>query len=422
MEQKLFTEFRALYGTRREYPNVIRIRIRMDVPIDPDAFRAAVDLTMRRYPYFCVELRKRDGQYVFADNHRPVVIADSLRGVELNSEASNYHMIAFSRSDDVMMMDVFHGLTDGIGAYAVLETLLFYYRLARDGQTPGKAVVPPAGETATPEEWADPVIGRTDLKASGRQALSKALNLAECAGLQYDPMGTVHCVTLSEKDFMRFVKGHHGSPATMISLLFCRAVAKLYPDEKDVIRIVMCVNQRKALHASYARHNLVGGAMLDFDETLRDLPFDRQIKAMRDMVFADTREEKVLEGVAAQRDMTRAMLAKASDRERVDFFTAVERAAKRVITATFSYTGKANFHEAEKMISEFRSWTIPPESGMCIQMSAVNGRFTIEFLQRYANPVFVKAFLKELARFGIAYEDRGTEPLELANIRLPWSG
>ena len=91
MEQKLFTEFRALYGTSREYPNVIRIKIRLDPPIDPDAFRAAVDLTMRRYPYFCVELRKRDGQYVFADNHRPVVIADSLRGVELNSEASNFY-------------------------------------------------------------------------------------------------------------------------------------------------------------------------------------------------------------------------------------------------------------------------------------------------------------------------------------------
>jgi hypothetical protein len=33
--------------------------------IDPDCLRAAVDITMKRYPYFCVELKKKEGQYVF---------------------------------------------------------------------------------------------------------------------------------------------------------------------------------------------------------------------------------------------------------------------------------------------------------------------------------------------------------------------
>lgn len=54
---------------------------------------------MLRYPYFCVELQKKNGQYVFIDNERPVVITDSLEGVELNSEESNYHMIAFAYQD-----------------------------------------------------------------------------------------------------------------------------------------------------------------------------------------------------------------------------------------------------------------------------------------------------------------------------------
>ena len=52
--------------------------------IDPEALRNAVDTTMKRYPYFCVELHKKDGQYIFAENHRPLVITNSLHGVELN--------------------------------------------------------------------------------------------------------------------------------------------------------------------------------------------------------------------------------------------------------------------------------------------------------------------------------------------------
>ena len=62
MEQKLFTELRWLYATSKESPNEIRIRIRMRDLIDSDILRHAVDTTMERYPYFRVELRKKDGQ------------------------------------------------------------------------------------------------------------------------------------------------------------------------------------------------------------------------------------------------------------------------------------------------------------------------------------------------------------------------
>ena len=30
--------------------------------IDPEVLRHAVDTTMKRYPYFCVELQKKDGE------------------------------------------------------------------------------------------------------------------------------------------------------------------------------------------------------------------------------------------------------------------------------------------------------------------------------------------------------------------------
>jgi hypothetical protein len=127
MEQVAFTELRWMYTTSREDPCAIRIRIRLCDLIDPDVLRNAVDTTMRRYPYFCVELQERDGQYIFAENQRPVVIANSPHGVELNSKQSNFHMIAFSWWDSWMMLDVFHGITDGTGAYEVIRTLMHYY-------------------------------------------------------------------------------------------------------------------------------------------------------------------------------------------------------------------------------------------------------------------------------------------------------
>ena len=238
MEQKLFTELRSLYMTSRERPIAIRIRIRMRDLIDPDVLRHAVDTTMERYPYFRVELRKKDGGYVFAENCRPVVITPSLNGVALNSEDSHFHMIAFCWQDNWIILDVFHGLTDGTGAYEVVRTLLYYY--------------------------------------------------------------------CSER-------------------------------------------------------------------------YDVKLKA---------------EGI---------------------------RLAGRMITATASYVGKANYREAERYIRDFRLWTSSASNGLTVEISAVNGRFTLDFLQTFSSPVIVNAFLKELEENGIEYDLQDVHALELPNINLPWT-
>ena len=52
-----------------------------------------------------------------------------------------------------------------------------------------------------------------------------------------------------------------------------------------------------------------------------------------------------------------------------------------------------------------------------IEISAVNGRFTLEF----SNPLLLNAFLKELDENGITYELQDVRLLDLPNIRLPWT-
>ena len=265
MEQKLFTELRPLYVTSRESPNEIRIRIRMRDLIDPIILRHAVDTTMERYPYFLVELRKKDKHYVFMENHRPVVITNSLHGVALNSADSNFHMIAFCWQDNWIILDVFHGMTDGTGAYEVLRTLLFY-----DGFRPDR----------------------------GR----------ECA-------------------------------------------------------------DGRGLHQGHQR----------------------------------------------------LLLSKESDRERLGAAGYINALAARVVTATVSYVGKANYKEAEQYIRDFRLWTSSAADGLTVEIFAVNGRFTLDFLQTFPSPLFVNAFLKELEENGIVYDPQDVNELELPNIELPWT-
>ena len=421
MEQKLFTELRPLYTTSKESPNEIRIRIRLRDLIDPDILRHAVDSTMKRYPYFCVELKKKDGQYTFEENHRPVVITHSLHGVALNSEGSNYHMIAFCWQDNWIILDVFHGMTDGTGAYEVLRTMLYYYCSERYGISLNCEGIRLVGDEISEEEWIDPVANRTRLPIPPRNEMSDALNLIASACLENDRRHTVYSIAISESEFMRFNLDNDGSPGTMVSLLLSRAIAKMYPDAKEPVRITLCVNQRNALHKPLAHQSLVGGIMLEYKDKMRDWPLERQGTAYRGMVFAQNQEENVLMGVASQAGITRMILSKESDQERMGVAGYINSLASRVITATVSYVGKANYREAEQYIRDFRLWTSPAANALTVEISAVNGRFTLDFLQTFSSPVYVNAFLKELEENEIVYDLQDVNELELPNINLPWT-
>lgn len=421
MEQKLFTEVRPLYVTTRENPHVIRARVRMRDLIDPEAFRHAVDTTMQRYPYFCVELQRRDGDFYFAENHRPVVITNSLHGVELNSADSNYHMIAFCWQDNWIILDVFHGLTDGAGAYEVLRTLLYYYCSERYNVELNDEGIRLVGDEIPEEEWVDPVLNRPDLPTPSRNEMPAALNLIDAAGLQDDRRNTVYSIAISESEFMRFTLDNDGSPGTMVSLLLSRAIAKLYPDAEGVIRIALCVNQKKALGAPLAHQSLVGGVMLEYKDGMRDWPLERQGTIYRGMVFVQTDEEIVLKGVASNIGMNHMIISKETDAERLEVISAINALTRSLVTATVSYVGKANYKEAEQYIRDFRAWTSSASNGLLVEVSAVNGRFTLDFIQHFSSPVFVNAFLKELDDNGIVYDLQDVQELDLPHVKLPWT-
>lgn len=421
MERKLYSEIRELYMTSKEFPHVIRIKVRMCDPIDRDVLRHATDTTMERYPYFSVELKKIDGQYHYADNPRPVVITNSLKGVELNSKESNYHMVAVSWANDWVVFDVFHALTDGTGAYELVRTFLYYYCSERYHVHINGENVRLVEDEISDREWVDPIEGRTDLPTLPQKEMAKALNLCAAAGLEDDRRKTVYSIAIPESEFMRFNLDNDASPATMVALLLSRAIASLFPESKDVIRIILCVNQRTALKAPQAHQSLTGGATLEYKDRMRDLPLSTQGTIYRGMVFAQTQEDVVLAGVASAAGMFKMLLSKDTDEERLQILSYLNAFTTDFFTATVSYVGKADFNEAERYIRDFKLWSASATMGLTVEISAVSGRFTLEFLQHFSSPIVVDAFLGQLDQNGIAYDFRGREDLYMPNVRVPWA-
>lgn len=420
MNQKLFTEILPLYKSKNNNPYAIRIKMRMTARVDCAILMDAVSITMKRYPYFCVRLREDRGKFVFESNPSPVVIFDSLHTVELNSKNSNYHMISFSCFDDWIVMDVFHGLTDGTGAYEVIRTLLYYYCSSRYNVTLSKQGIRTPEDEISLEEWECPVMKVENLPTPGRYELPVSLNPCKAINSPVEKYSTVYGITVAENEFMQFNKENGASPGTMVALLLSRAIAKLFPDVHETIRIILCVNQRNALHAPLAHQSLVGGAFLEYEKNLRHLSMRQQIQAYRKMVADQTTQENVLSGVASVIGLTKLLLSKNTHEERAAIAAYADEMAIRTGTACVSYVGKANFQEAEKYVREFHVWSYNT-TPITVQISAVNEKFTFDFIQKFHSPIYLNAFLKELDENGISHDFQAGIREELPNIVLPWN-
>jgi len=95
-------------------------------------------------------------------------------------------MIAFHWKDNWIIMDLYHGMTDGVGAYEVLRTLLYYYCSERYHVTLDDEKIRLVGDEILEEKWLNPVVGRDDLPTPAQAPMSEAFDLIGAAGLEDD--------------------------------------------------------------------------------------------------------------------------------------------------------------------------------------------------------------------------------------------
>ncbi len=420
MYQKIFREAMGLYNSTERLPNVIRVGIRLRKAIDPDILRYAVDRCAERYPYFCVQLEKKDGDWVLAPNERPVVLSDSREGTRLGSEEANGHLMAFSYNGGWINFDISHAITDGTGAYEVVRTLLYYYCSRRYEAELSPEGIRICGDDIDRAEWDDPVLSLTDVEARQPADIGPSLCLADESGIEISDHHRVWDIAIDEKEFMRFNHENDGSPGTMTSLFLSRAIERLHPDAGAGLRVLLAVNMRRALKAPLTHHPLVGGAVLEYRPEMRKWPLDRQATAYRGMVFAQTMDEHVLAEAAGQRAMAEMILSQGTDRERREFAEKASAMTDSIITAGVSYVGKGNFGDAERYVRDFRLHTNSICRTPLIEISAVNGRFILSFIQPFRDDRYLRSFLAELDDNYVYYDLMDEGEMILPGIELPF--
>lgn len=398
--------------------NSMKIEVQLADAIDGVLFKDAVRKTMKRYPYYCVTLGYEEGEYFFAENDRPVVILNSLASPTFNTEETNMHFISFGYKDDWIVINMFHILTDGTGLYSVLRTLLYYYCGERYGVSEEPKNVRLLGQPVSEVEWYDPYQTLKPVPLNPKPMPGPAVNIRK--GIpEEDRTSALFHLLVPEKEFMDFCVRHDSTPATMICLLLCRIIHRMFPDAQEAIRFLLCTNDRKFLNAEQSCFNMVGTIPLELKPEMYDWSLTRQATVFRGMVFAETFEKNALVRANETKMLCETIKAIEGEQQRAAFVQQAIGGIVHSICGMVSYVGKSAFPNADPYIRDVRSFA-ESAAGLGVQLAAFNGSFMLEMIQQFQDDRYIQALRKELEKYGIPTKLCGTFDVSISKANLPW--
>ena len=394
----------------------MRISFRLKDKINVTSLTYAINMVQKRYPYFCVELKKDDDGFYFTKNDRDIILTNKNKDILLNSEESNYHLISFQYSDDnYIFINMSHALADGVACYSLIRTLLYYYITNAYNIELSKENIRLVEDEISQEEFIDPLANTKKLIKLPQIKLNPAINIIKENHLENQDNFIYH-LEMDEKELMDYIKSIKATPNTLISLLLSKAIKKENMDSKNVVRMSICVDLRKLLDAPLAHQSLVSGIIFDYDESFANLNIEDEIKKIRQEVSESIKEPKSLFYISSSYYYL-MMLSKEKDINKArQIATANKESTGGFVSGVISYVGKANFGESEKYITDFRTTTDNP-SALLVEIAAVNGKFYLDFIQNFKDERYFNAFKKELEDLKIRYELKDLIKLDLPRMK-----
>lgn len=414
---RLISALPRFYAINEHLTNTYRTGIQLEKPVDGEILRNAVDTAMRRYPYFSVKTAVENEEYVLLPNDAPVVITRGAEPICLGSEAANRHLTALTYEDDIIYFDIFHGLTDAVGMFPFIKTVLYYYLCEREQITLDPEGVRLANGEIPSEEIDDPypVSIPESIRPLGAFKPVQQFCLPERTG-PHAKERTVFHIRVRESDFMQYSGSHDASPAALTSVLLYKTVQSLYPGTELPIVCGMAHNIRKELGKPLAHQSLAPLLHLKYPDSLKDADITKLSTCTRGMIMVQSQLENTLVQVRNSLKLIERLRTMTHDQKR----QFMQRAAQGLGNDTFkvSYVGRMDWGVIEPYIQKIYTYVDVLNSGIMVEIQASNGSFDFCFLQEFSEDIYVKRFMELLDKEGIPATMSGPSPLLIAGIHL----
>ena len=289
---------------RKKWSNVFRLSATLSEPVDRDVLRAALDVTLRRFPSIGVRLRK--GIFWFYLERVPEV-------PEITEEQS-YPLVHMSYASirecafrvvvykNRIAVELFHALTDGTGGMIFLKTLLAEYLSRKYGiSVPNTDGVLCRMDEPSPAELEDSFIKNAGTVSAGRKEAT-AYRLTGTT----EPDGFVHLTTfmLDAAEVKEMAHKHSATVTEFLTAAMMQAILRLQAEKvphrsrRKPVKVLVPVNLR-SLFPSKTLRNFALFITPELDPKLGDYSFDEICKAVHHRMGIDNTAKQMSMKIAA---------------------------------------------------------------------------------------------------------------------------
>ena len=239
--------------------NLFRLSAELSEEVDPALLSCALSEIMPRYPSFQVKLSKSVFSYIFEENYyQPPVFPESdvmMRAINPVENKGFLFRTAYFRN--IVSIEYFHVLTDGLGGIEFLKALILRYLQLRGYAVSGEGIIPEYNSPPLAEELED------SFDTYYKPFKLKELNLKSITGshgqsfiikgvpFDTDGIGVINFQT-EASDILRQAKARNATLTAYLTGLLMYSIYKvkfLGGQNKKIIQVLLPINLRKIFHS-----------------------------------------------------------------------------------------------------------------------------------------------------------------------------
>lgn len=301
---------------RKKWSNVFRISATLTEPVDREILRAALNVTIRRFPSIAVRLRKGIFWFYLERIPEPPSISEERGSPLVHMPYAAIRECAFRIIvyKNRIAVELFHALTDGTGGLIFLKTLLAEYLARKYGiSVPNTDGVLGRMEDPSPAELEDSFLSNAaPVTASRKEATAYKLTGTPEAD------GFVHVTTfiLDSAAVKETAHAHHVSVTEFLAAAMAQAIlahqAGRVPQRarRRPVKVLIPVNLRKLFPSSTLR-NFALFITPELDPKLGDYSFDEICAAIHHKMGMENTAKQMSMKIAANVNSEKSPVLKA---------------------------------------------------------------------------------------------------------------
>lgn len=382
------------------------ITIHLHHAVVVEALEYGVAMAMKRYLLLNLKVIKGEDDYQFAWNEQSVLVKHMAFGDhKIHGANTNKFPWLVSYYENYFVFSFSHALFDGVGAFEVIKTILYYY-----AQKQGVSIEDVGTIKTVQDELEQALMKEMQLSLESyhdktvtpfpEKALQAPNHIAPDHLIADEELSTCHRITIDVDTLIPAIKRYETTPFAILVPVFARSIQPLYDCDKPVIQTQTVVNCRPVVQSRTLR-NCIELAGIDYSsEKMDEMSIASVATIFRSILDVKMNPDNLVATMTKHYEGLSPLWKLPLD-ARVDLLG--QSVASRMDSAfIFSYTGRIQLPpELEALVSNFEIAVETSISPFLVEAIGYENKLTLVVTNRLKDTSYLDRVVTALGELSI---------------------